>query len=486
MDWDNSIDNLWEREDSHKIPSMHSSSGGQLSEPKEWQELSAGDKYEIMGVAIKNGVTDLPTIRKKWSEFAKGGKLSDKEYLTIMEKVAKENNSNWNALRDAEGGSQLTPDEELVRLLNDNSYDYRGYYDKYPESRANADTHWPDEFKTVWHPTFSNESKYSGIASEYNPTGLQGGYWVGETFVPSIYQMNEQAPKWEGPIVDSSNYYDQGGFLEWLKGLFTSEPEKKYKAADGSMHATKEEVGRRNAQLIKSGRAYFQKESKIKGIKQKVVPRQPNTSPTSKKSTALENEMYTYLDGHRNRVGYRTKAYDIPYGEREIKVLPKGSTLSTKISVNALDSIAKYAGITGTPIKAAIGLPYQETTFGKMPAFNYEKLGKEYSSRDLGNTNYFKNFGSIPAEYLVRDFRYNGDLMINGRRDNPIALNVPPLQHAFEYYNSGNYNRGDENHTPDVEAAGDSLWNETTGNLSKWWKTEGREWYEKGSKQRKK
>lgn len=394
MDWDDFIDNLGERENGHKIPSMQSSLGGQLNRSKEWQELSAGDKYEIMGVAIKNGITDLPTIRKKWNEFAKGGKLSDKEYLTIMEKVAKENNSN--------------------------------------------------------------------------------------------YQMNEQAPKWEGPIVDSSNYYDQGGFLEWLKGLFTSEPEKKYKAADGSMHATKEEVGRRNAQLVKSGRAYFQKESKIKGIKQKVVPRLPNTSPTFKKSTALENEMYTYLDGHRNRVGYRTKAYDIPYGEREIKVSPKGSTLSTKISVNALDSIAKYAGITGTPIKAAIGLPYQETTFGKMPAFNYEKLGKEYSSRDLGNTNYFKNFGSIPAEYLVRDFRYNGDLMINGRRDNPIALNVPPLQHAFEYYNSGNYNRGDEDHTPDVEAAGDALWNETTGNLSKWWKTEGRKWYEKGAKQRKK
>lgn len=394
MDWDDFIDNLGERENGHKIPSMQSSLGGQLNRSKEWQELSAGDKYEIMGVAIKNGITDLPTIRKKWNEFAKGGKLSDKEYLTIMEKVAKENNSN--------------------------------------------------------------------------------------------YQMNEQAPKWEGPIVDSSNYYDQGGFLEWLKGLFTSEPEKKYKAADGSMHATKEEVGRRNAQLVKSGRAYFQKESKIKGIKQKVVPRLPNTSPTFKKSTALENEMYTYLDGHRNRVGYRTKAYDIPYGEREIKVSPKGSTLSTKISVNALDSIAKYAGITGTPIKAAIGLPYQETTFGKMPAFNYEKLGKEYSSRDLGNTNYFKNFGSIPAEYLVRDFRYNGDLMINGRRDKPIALNVPPLQHAFEYYNSGNYNRGDEDHTPDVEAAGDALWNETTGNLSKWWKTEGRKWYEKGAKQRKK
>ena len=36
-------------------------------------------------------------------------------------------------------------------------------YTKYPNSKANADTHWTDEFKTVYHPTFSKESKYSGI-----------------------------------------------------------------------------------------------------------------------------------------------------------------------------------------------------------------------------------------------------------------------------------------------------------------------------------
>lgn len=153
--------------------------------------------------------------------------------------------------------------------------------------------------------------------------------------------------------------------------------------------------------------------------------------------------------------------------------------------VNALDSVAKYAGMTGTPIQTALGLPYQETTFGRNPLINYENLGDKYSATVLGNANYFKAFGSIPAEYLVRDFRYNGDLLIDGKRDEPIPMDTPPLQHAFEYFNAGKYNTKANNHTGKVKAAGNAFWNETTGSLQNWWNTEGKEWYNKGAKQRK-
>ena len=299
----------------------------------------------------------------------------------------------------------------------------------------------------------------------------------------------------QGPIVEDAmmhihdgglnNYYEDGGFLNWLKGLFSSEPQKKYKAADGSIHASKEEAVQRNTQLIKEGKAYYQQENRSKGVQRKLIPRQPNTSSTAQKSQFLENRMYTYLDANRERVGYRTRPYDIPYGDKEIKVKPKGTTLPFNISVNALDSVAKYAGVTGTPIQTALGLPYQETAFGKKPVFNYGKLGEGYTAQDLGNTNYFKNFGSIPAEYLVRDFRYNGDIIYKGKRDNPIPLSIAPLQHALEYFNAGKYNPGDPNHTKDVKAAGDALWNETTGSLANWWNTEGKSWYDKGKKQRK-
>lgn len=109
--------------------------------------------------------------------------LSDAEYLNIMEKVAAENYKNWQLSSE---------DAALVQALNDNTYDYRGYYNKYPNSRANADTHWTDEFKTVYHPTFSDESRYSGKKSQYNPKGIRGGHWYGDVFVPSVPQLMER------------------------------------------------------------------------------------------------------------------------------------------------------------------------------------------------------------------------------------------------------------------------------------------------------
>lgn len=81
---------------------------------------------------------------------------------------------------------------------------------------------------------------------------------------------------------------------------------------------------------------------------------------------------------------------------------------------------------------------------------------------------------------------YNGDLSFNGKHSDPIPLDTPPLQHAFEYYKAGLYNTNDPNHTRDVQKEGSSLWDETTGSLRNWWETEGKEWYSKGTKQQKK
>jgi hypothetical protein len=114
----------------------------------------------------------------KW-KHADGGILSDNNYYSIMEKVAKDNYRNWGFNSE---------EEALVHALNDNTYDYRGFYNKYPKSKANADTHWTDEFKTVYHPTFSTESMYSGKKSKFNPEGLTGGYWEGEAFIPASWQ----------------------------------------------------------------------------------------------------------------------------------------------------------------------------------------------------------------------------------------------------------------------------------------------------------
>ena len=128
-----------------------------------------------------------------YNQFQNGGpkvKNTDKFYST-MERVAEENNAEWNKDRIRNGERPLTVDEDFVRVLNDNAYDYKGYYDKYPNGDGNAINHWTDEFKTVYHPTFSDESKYSGKKSQYNPYGLPGGFWAGETFIPRMWQVDE-------------------------------------------------------------------------------------------------------------------------------------------------------------------------------------------------------------------------------------------------------------------------------------------------------
>lgn len=111
------------------------------------------------------------------------GRISDEQYYNIMEDVAARNYKDWGLPNS---------DAALVQALNDNTYNYRGYYNKYPNGNGNAKDHWTDEFKTVYHPTFSNESIYSGKKSQYNPKGLTGGTWYGEYFVPSVDLLIER------------------------------------------------------------------------------------------------------------------------------------------------------------------------------------------------------------------------------------------------------------------------------------------------------
>lgn len=144
--------------------------------------------YSYRNSSIEDDIKQMQFLRNM---SANGGSLSDSDYYDIMERVARENNEKWNQLRAQEGAPLLSVDEEYLRILNDNAYDYRGYYNKYPQSRANADTHWTDEFKTAFHPTFSIESRYSGKKSQYNPNGYLGGVWLKNgQFVPTFWQQN--------------------------------------------------------------------------------------------------------------------------------------------------------------------------------------------------------------------------------------------------------------------------------------------------------
>lgn len=65
---------------------------------------------------------------------------------------------------------------------NDLTYDYNLFYNLQPkEAKAmlnrDSDAHFTDIGKTILHPTFSDESYYSGRKSSRNPRGLIGGHW---------------------------------------------------------------------------------------------------------------------------------------------------------------------------------------------------------------------------------------------------------------------------------------------------------------------
>jgi len=162
------------------------------------QRQQTGNRYDEGGeFEVVNPLDDVPvdydtedTGRIPYflygTEHQPDHPLTNQEYYTIMERVAAENNPIWNQYRREKGMPELTLDEEYARILNDNSYDYRGYYNdpSQRDNNGNASNHWPDLYKTVYHPTFSDQSLYSGnINQDYNPEGKVGGTWFGDNYI---------------------------------------------------------------------------------------------------------------------------------------------------------------------------------------------------------------------------------------------------------------------------------------------------------------
>ena len=73
-----------------------------------------------------------------------------------------------------------------LKIDEDNTFDYKGWYNSNPENAyrfLNDDprAHFDDTYKTVYNPTFSDLSIYSGkIDPRFNPKGLKGGHWVND------------------------------------------------------------------------------------------------------------------------------------------------------------------------------------------------------------------------------------------------------------------------------------------------------------------
>ena len=89
-----------------------------------------------------------------------------KGYIQFMEELAKAKSKEW----------KEDEDMTLLQMLNDNTYNYKQMYEDNPDYNI-QEGHFKDTYKTVYHPTFSNESMYSGQKSQYNPEGIIGGWW---------------------------------------------------------------------------------------------------------------------------------------------------------------------------------------------------------------------------------------------------------------------------------------------------------------------
>lgn len=79
-------------------------------------------------------------------------------------------------------------------ILTSKEYDYPTYFAENREDAAAHLTgggHFPDTYKTAEHPTFSDESRYSGSKNKFNPKGITGGRWT-EIANPLGQQWNYQ------------------------------------------------------------------------------------------------------------------------------------------------------------------------------------------------------------------------------------------------------------------------------------------------------
>lgn len=97
-------------------------------------------------------------------------------YVDALESAANKIQNSDYAWRD-ENGEKLSIDRMLLQMMNDNTYKYKDAYDNHNLIDPSGNMHFSDKYKTAYHPTFSNESIFSGKKSENNPEGIIGGMW---------------------------------------------------------------------------------------------------------------------------------------------------------------------------------------------------------------------------------------------------------------------------------------------------------------------
>lgn len=192
-----------------------------------------------------------------------------------------------------------------------------------------------------------------------------------------------------------------------------------------------------------------------------------NDSPTKEISSGYEDYVNKTISKHGSLSN--SKKYYIPYlYDKEIKVRGAG-----RMSSNMLDSIAVNANKAKISFNEALGLAIQETHGGAMPTIAVPAGMDKDKVRAHFNMSYARNYGGIPAEYLINDYEYHNK-GYKGSKNNDLTNIESPLQHGFIMYKRGLYNPGDKNHSNDVRAAGNKA--VSSPDVQKWIQENGKKY----------
>lgn len=192
-----------------------------------------------------------------------------------------------------------------------------------------------------------------------------------------------------------------------------------------------------------------------------------NDSPTKEISSGYEDYVNKTISKHGSLPN--SKKYYIPYlYDKEIKVRGAG-----RMSSNMLDSIAVNANKAKIPFNEALGLAIQETHGGAMPTIAVPAGMDKDKVRAHFNMSYARNYGGIPAEYLINDYEYHNK-GYKGSKNNDLTNIESPLQHGFTMYKRGLYNPGDKNHSNDVRTAGNKA--VSSPDVQKWIQENGKKY----------
>lgn len=113
-----------------------------------------------------------------------------------MDKIADKKAQDWTKVPM----KPLDPTLVEMQMLNDPQYNHETFYNLEPfmaERILQADpyAHFSDIGKTMYHPTFSDESAFSGYVNDFNPLGITGGHW-NETYTEYTPSMSQLANYW--------------------------------------------------------------------------------------------------------------------------------------------------------------------------------------------------------------------------------------------------------------------------------------------------